>query len=140
MKTPRFFKLAEIDEYRFIMGCPHGMIHLTWGRMTVRFTRDEFRRIAGILQRATDGLPPVFVQDGEIHVSYRADGDSELRLGPLVLLLSGHDIVDLTRAARDAVHHLDDIIASGMWDREQAGDETQADLTSTLGRTHFSLN
>ncbi|MBN1656976.1 MAG: hypothetical protein JXA93_01175 [Anaerolineae bacterium] len=140
MRTPHFLKLAEIDDHRFIMACRHGMVHLTWGRLTVRFTRDEFRRVAGILQRAIDGLPPVFVQDGEIHVTYRADSESELRLGTLVLLLRGDEIVELAGAAREAIHHLDDIIASGVWERQEADDEAPPDLTSTLRGTHFSLN
>jgi hypothetical protein len=139
MRTPHFLKLAEIDDHRFIMGCRHGMIHLTWGRLTVRFTRDEFRRVAGILRRAIDGLPPVFMQDGEIHVTYRGQAESELRLGPLVLLLAGDEIVELTDAARDAIHHLDDIVASGVWERKEADDNAPPDPAKP-GGPRFSLN
>lgn len=140
MNMPHFLKLVEIDDHRFIMACRHGMVHLTWERLTVRFTRDEFRRVAGILTRATDGLPPVSLQDGGIHVSYRADEESELRFGPLILVLPGDDLVELAEAAREAIHHLDDIIASGVWEREESPDQTPPDLASTLGGTHFSKN
>lgn len=140
MRTPHFLKLAEIDDLRFIMGCRHGMVHLTWGRVTVRFQRDEFRRLAGLLARALDDVPPVFVQDGAIRVSYRPGDESELRLGTVVILLPGDEILELTEAAQDAIRHLDNILVSGVWEQEESDDDAPADPTSRLGGTRFSRN
>lgn len=139
MRSPHFQKLAEIDDHRFIMGCRHGMVHLTWGRMTLRFQRDEFRRLAGILARAVDGLPPVFVEEGEIHVAYRAD-ESELRLSTLILLLPGDELVELAYAAQDAIRRLDDVLASGVWADQDSTIDVPSDSASTLGGTRFSVN
>ena len=139
MRSPHFQKLAEIDDHRFIMGCRHGMVHLTWGRMTLRFQRDEFRRLAGILARAVDGLPPVFVEEGEIHVAYRAD-ESELRLSTLILLLPDDELFELTHAIQDAIRRLDDVLTSGVWADEESADDTPRDPTASLGGTRFSRN
>ena len=88
MRAPHFLRLAEIDERRFINACRHGLVHLTWSRITLRFSRDEFRRLAGLLARSADTLPPSSARDGRMQVTCTSDGGCELQLGSLRLALS----------------------------------------------------
>jgi hypothetical protein len=132
-------RLAEIDKQRFITACRHGLVHLTWGRTTIRLSRDEFRRLAGFLERAADALPPASVGDGTLSVICRLDGDCELRLGALVLLLSPDEFQELSQAARQGVDRLDTILASGVWDREESQEPPPSPLDQ-LGQVSFSNN
>jgi hypothetical protein len=139
MRTPSFVRLAKIGDQGFISACRHGLVHLTWGRTTTRFTREEFRRLAGLLDRAADALAPASAHDGELSVTCRLDGDCELRAGPLVLLLSPEEFQALAGAAREAVRRLDKILASGTWDAEEPEDDEPGFLEQ-LHRNPFSPN
>lgn len=140
MRTPHFVKLAEIDEIRSVSACRHGLVHLTWGRTTVRFSRDEFRRLAGLLARARDTLSPSVAGDPEMQVTYRPGENCEVRVGAVVLLLSADEYAELYQAAQEAVRRLDEILRSGMWDREEEGRDAPADFWEPLRRTPFSQN
>ena len=137
MKVPRFWRLAEIDDRRFITACRPGSIHLTWERVTLRFTRDEFRHWAGLLDRAAGTPPPVSVGDGMLQVHHRAAEGYELRIGPVALLLSHDEFQQLVEAARRAVDHLDEILASGVWDKPDLPEAMPRTLDD-LFRTPFS--
>jgi hypothetical protein len=139
MRIPRFLQLVQIDDQHFITACRHGLVHLTWGRATVRFSRDEFRRLAGLLGRATDGLPPTSVRDGELRVTYQPEEDCEFRMGALVLLMSPPEFREFARVAGEAIQRLDKFLASGAWDREEAED-VPLDFSEQLRRNPFSLN
>lgn len=139
MRAPSFMQLARIDELRFITACRHGLVHVTWGRITLRFSREEFRRLNGLVERATDALPPASVHDGALRVTARPNEDCEVRVGPLVLLLPPAEFQAFVRAVREAVQRLDQILASGMWDREEAG-EAPPGVLEQLRRTSFSRN
>ena len=103
MRAPHFLRLAEIDELRFISACRHGLIHLTWGRITVRLSRDEFRRLAGLLARPADELSPSSARDGRMQVTCSADGDCELRLDSLRLAITPDELGALSEAVQEAV-------------------------------------
>jgi hypothetical protein len=139
MRAPNFVRLAQIDDQGFISACRHGLVHLTWGRTTTRFTREEFRRLAGLVDRAADALAPASAHDGELSVTCRLDGDCELRAGPLVLLLSPEEFQALASAVREAVRRLDQILASGTWDVEEPEDDEPGFLEQ-IRRNPFSLN
>jgi hypothetical protein len=139
MRAPGFVQLARIDERRFIMACRHGLVHVTWGRMTLRFSREEFRRLGGLVERATDALPPDSVHDGALRVTARPYEDCEVRVGPLALLLPPAEFQAFVQAVREAVQRLDEILASGMWDQEEA-QETPPSVLDQLRRTRFSHN
>jgi hypothetical protein len=140
MRPPSFIQLARMDEQHFITGCRHGLVHVTWGRSTVRFSREEFRRLAGLLERAADALPPMEAQDGEIRVTRCLDEDCELRLGSLILLLSPAEFRVFVRASAEAVRRLDEILASGIWDRGDKEEEAPPDILQQLRRGSFSRN
>lgn len=139
MRAPNFVRLAQIDDQGFITACRHGLVHLTWGRTTTRFTREEFRRLTGLVHRTADALPPASAHDGELSVTCRLDGDCELRAGPLVLLLSPEEFQALANAVREALRRLIEILASGTWDVEEPEDDEPGFLEQ-LRRNPFSLN
>ena len=139
MRAPHFFRLAEIDERRFINACRHGLIHLTWIRITVRLTRDEFRRLAGLLARSADTLPPGTARDGSLRVTHSADGGCELQLGPVKLTVSSEEFRALVGAVQEAVEQLDEILNSGIWDREEPEDAPLT-IVEHFRRHRFSEN
>lgn len=139
MRAPHFVRLAKIDEQHFISACRHGLVHLTWGRATLRLLRDEFRSLANLLEQVTQAEAPTSARDGQIEVSGRLDGDGELRLGALVLLLSPGELQQFARSAREAVNRLDGFLASGVWDRDEE-DSTTSSFGTPFQRTPFSEN
>lgn len=139
MRAPHFLQLARLDERRFIMACRHGLVHLTWGRMTLRFSRDRFRRLAALLEQTSSAAPPSSAHDGEASVIYRLDEESELRVGPLALLLSPAEFQEFVAAATEAVQRLDEILASGIWDRDDE-DEAPPNILEQFHRFSFSRN
>jgi len=139
MRAPHFFRLAEIDAHRFINACRHGLIHLTWIRITVRLNRDEFRRLAGLLARAANALPPGTLRDGSLQVTYSEDRDCDLQLGAVKLAISYKDFRALAEAVQEAVEQLDEILDSGIWDREEPG-EAPLTIIEHFRRHRFSEN
>jgi hypothetical protein len=139
MRTPHYVRLAQIDEQRFIAGCRQGLVHLTWRRSTIRFSRDEFRRLANLMERVASKMPPHPLRDGEFQATYRRNDECELRIGPLVMLLSCQDFEQLASAAREAIRRLDDILDSGAWDREEP-EEPATSFLERLYRNPFSPN
>jgi hypothetical protein len=138
MRTPHFMRLAQIDEKRFISACRHGLVHLTWERATVRFSRDEFRRLVALLNRATSAGPPATFHDGDFRVTSRLDAESELSAGSWIIQLSPDEWHEFTGAAREALHRLDEILASGMWNGEP--EDTQSHAFEGIRRVPFSKN
>lgn len=139
IRTPHFVRLVELDGQRFITACRHGLVHLTWERTTIRFSRDEFRRLAGLLNRASDDLFLAPIRDGDLRLTPRLDDDCELQVGSLVLLLSPDEFREFARAAQEAVQRLDEILASGMWDREEP-EEGPTPFLRAAQRNPFSKN
>ncbi len=140
MKMPYFLRLAEIDKQHFISACRHGLVHVTWGRITLRLTRDEFRELAGMLLRATDDLPPMSIRSGDLSIAYRTDEDCELRIGLLALLLSPAEFEQFAQVAHKAALHLDKILRSGAWDKEEPEDQYPDDSLEPIHRNPFSRN
>ncbi len=139
MRAPHFMQLSRIDERRFITGCRHGLVHVTWERMTLRFSRDEFRVLVRLLGRAADDRLPNTASEGALRVTCRIDEDCELRVGPVVLLLSPADFQAFLAAAGEALRRLDEILASGIWDKP-AADEAPVGILEQLQRYFFSQN
>ncbi|MGD2205394.1 MAG: hypothetical protein PVH17_01330 [Anaerolineae bacterium] len=139
MRVPHFLRLAQIDEQRFIMGCRNGIVHLTWGRITTRFTDEEFRRLVGLLERAADASPPTSLRDGNLWVTQQFENDWEVRMGALALLLSPAEFQELAQAAQQALERLAEILEAGVWDREEPEDRPFS-LFEQSGRIPFSRN
>jgi len=79
MVTGHFIPLARADEQREISVCRHGVVHLNWWNMTLRFMPRDFERLASVLQ---DGKTMVVSLgphcDGDICLSSRDDLETVL--------------------------------------------------------------
>jgi len=139
MRAPHIFRLAEVDEQRFIAACRSGVVHLTWGRTTTRLNTHEFRRLSWLLAQATEASSPLSLQDGQMHVTCRQDDDCEFRLGPLVLLLSPAEFDELGQMVRAAARRLEEILASGVWDEDEP-EEAPLSPLEQLRQHPFSEN
>jgi hypothetical protein len=115
--------LASIDRLRFITACRHGLIHLTWGRITLRLGRNEFRRMVRFLDATATNPATAQVRDGEVRLTLRIDEESEFRVGAAVLLLAPNEFSAFVSLCRQARDELEKILASGVWDRDQVDDE-----------------
>jgi hypothetical protein len=138
VRAPYFVQLARIDEQHSIGACRHGLVHVTWERATIRFSRDEFRQLARLLERAADARLASSVQEGEMCVNYHLNQNREVQVGPLSLLLSPGEFQVFARAVREAVRRLDEILASGIW--EQEPEPPQGSFLEQLRRVSFSKN
>jgi hypothetical protein len=139
MMASHFMPLAQMDDQRFITACRHGIVHLTWGRVTARFRQDEFRRLVRLLERALDASPPVSVRDRDLRVTTRLHEDCELQMGSLVLLISPADVQEFARVGQAAVERLDEILASGAWD-EPEEEEVPSNPLEQYQQFSFSHN
>jgi hypothetical protein len=132
-------QLARINGHHFMTACRHGLVHVTWDRVTLRLSRDEFRRLTGLLEQTEDALLPSSTREGNLQVIRRSDEDCELRVGAWILLLSPVEFQSFLRAAQEAVRRLDEILASGIWDTEDVED-TQPSFFERLRQHTFSDN
>jgi len=140
MKMPHFVRLAEIDKQHFFTACRHGLVHMTWGRVTLRLSRDEFRELAGMLERASGDLGQRTIRSRDLRVTYRPNGDCEFRAGPLTLLLPPAEFEQFAQVAQEAARHLEKILTSGVWDREEPEDEHAGDALGANDHNPFSSN
>ena len=139
MMASHFMPLAKMDDQRFIAACRHGIVHLTWGRVTARFRQDEFRRLVHLLERAMDASPPASVRDRDLRVTTRLHEDCELQMGSLVLLLPPADFQEFARVGQEAVGRLDEILASKVWD-EPEEEEAPSNPLEQFRQFSFSRN
>ena len=138
MQKPFYITLAQLDPQHFIATCRNALVHVTWGRVTVRFTRDEFPRLARLLEFANNARPPATFRDGAVVITTRPDEDNELQLGPLVLLLPRDEFQRFFQAVQDAARGLDQFLAQGGF-RDEPG-EPEPGLLEQLKRPGFSRN
>ena len=139
MMASHLMPLAQMDDQRFIAACRHGIVHLTWGRVTARFRQDEFRRLVLLLEQAMDAPPPVSFRDHDLRVTSRLNEDCELQMGSLVLLLSPADFQEFARVGQEAVGRLDEILASKVWD-EPGEEEAPPNPLERFRQFSFSRN
>jgi hypothetical protein len=92
-----------------------------------------------MLHEAMTALPPVSLRDRHLRITSPLDGDLELQIGSLILLLSPERSAELAQALQDALGRLDRILASGVWDEEEP-EETPSGFLDQLRKTRFSLN
>ena len=142
MRAPHFITLAQIDRAHFVTACRHGVVHLTWGRTTMRFSHSEFEKLASLVQHVADGPPPASAQDGELRVISRLEEDSELRVGSTVILLSPGEWRSFNKAMHSAAQHLSAVLSSGAWDDPEEREEREAPSNPLmqLRETRFSDN
>ena len=115
MSGPRFTILARMDDLHFIAACPHGVAHLTWENVTLRFTLDEFKTMARLVERAIAAQTAMMLTDGNLSVAWQPLDRCELQVGPTALRLSPADFRRLAATVQEARRRLDDLTAAGAW-------------------------
>ncbi len=145
MGTPQFVTLAQVDRQHFITACQHGIVHLTWGRVTSRLSHDEFRLLSALLDRATKPESAAPTSHGGLRITYRPDSESEVRIDAQaetwLLLLAPSKFHTFHQAVRSAAERLTEILSSGVWDKaDDAEEETPPNPLEQLRRSHFSRN
>lgn len=138
MQRQFFVTLAQLDPQHFVATCRNALVHVTWGRVTIRFTRDEFPRLARLFEFAAAARPPATFRDGAAIITTRPGEDAELQLGPLVLLLPRDEFQRFAQAVQDAARGLDQFLAQGGF-RDEPG-EPEPGLLEQLRRPGFSRN
>jgi hypothetical protein len=136
--VPYFLPLARLDDQHYITACRHGLVHLTWGRTTTRFSRAEFQKLAGLVAEAL-GPYPTTIRDGDLRITFSPEGDCEVQVGPLVVVLSSAEFAKFARLLPEAAQQLAKILASRVWERDEQ-EAGPGDLLSQLRRTLFSQN
>jgi hypothetical protein len=139
MSGPRFTILARIDDLHFIAACPHGVTHLTWENATLRFTLDDFKALAQLVERAIAARAPVVLTGGNLSVTWQPLDRCELQVGPAALRLPPADFRRLAATVQEAKRRLDDLTASGTW-TEPDRQESPPDPFQNLRRIPFSHN
>jgi hypothetical protein len=118
MNGSHFPTLARIDEHRLITACRHGVVHLIWDQVTIRLAAAGFERLVHLLGQATRSAWPPSFEDGELGVSAHNDGTFGVRIEQVVLVLSASELKALARAADQAAHRLQELMASPEWEQE----------------------
>ena len=139
MSGPRFTILASIDDLHFIAACPHGVAHLTWENVTLRFTLEEFKAVACLVERTIAARAPVVLTDGNLSAAWQPLDRCELRVGPAALRLPPADFRRLAATVQEARRRLDDLTAAGAW-AEPDQQESPPDPFQELKRIPFSRN
>lgn len=132
-------RLASIDRLRFVTACRHGLIHITWNRITLRLSRAEFKRLTLLLDQVAAGPPAGRSRDGELRLVWRFDEESELRVGTSILLLVPNEFRAFVAMCRTARDQLEKILESGLWDRDPAEDDPP-DILAQFRPYSFSNN
>jgi len=128
-----------MDDLHFIAACPHGVAHLTWENVTLRFTLDEFKTMARLVERAIAAQTAMMLTDGNLSVAWQPLDRCELQVGPTALRLSPADFRRLAATVQEARRRLDDLTAAGAW-AEPDQQESPPDPFQELKRIPFSRN
>ena len=70
----QFTNLAESNDYRHILQCEHGTIHLSWDLVTVYLTPIEFEHIVQLLERGTQMTEPAKISEPPGMLIYKNQG------------------------------------------------------------------
>jgi len=140
MVTGHFIPLASADDRREISVCRHGIVHLNWWNMTLRFMPKDFERLTETLTYGK-GMAVSFGSwcDGDICLSSRHGPGYVLTVASVSLALDAEDYRSLTSIAQKASRRLKTVLASKMW-QEPEPESPQANPLAGLKGTNFSTN
>ncbi len=98
----QFTSLAESNDFRHILQCEHGTIHLTWDLVTLYLNWPEFEHMVSLLEQGTRMAEPSKLIEAPCMLVYKKEGVYQLwirnvavNLTPLEFLI----LVDLVRVA-----------------------------------------
>ncbi|MCK6629240.1 MAG: hypothetical protein L6R45_29195 [Anaerolineae bacterium] len=98
----QFTTLAESNDFRHILQCEHGTLHLSWDLVTLYLSASEFEHLLNLLERGTRLVEPAKISEPPCILSYKAQGYFQLWIRNFALNLTPIDfliLVDLVRVA-----------------------------------------
>ena len=139
MVTGHFIPLASAGDQREISVCRHGIVHLNWWNMTLRFMPEDFERLATVLKDGQTMMVSLGPHcDGDICLSSRDGRGYVLTVGPVSLTLDAAEYRSLTDMAQQARHYLKTVLASGAWAEPEVAPPSANPLLGP--ETRFSAN
>lgn len=96
------------------------------------------QQLADLLAQA-GGPYPTTIRDGDLRITYSPEGECEVQIGAVVLVLSAGDFAQFARLLPEAAHQLAQILSSGVWERSEP-ETGPIDVVSQLRQTLFSRN
>lgn len=96
----QFTTLAESNNFRYILQCEHGTIHLSWDLVTLYLNLSEFEHLVGLLERGTRLAEPSKISESSCILSYKKEGYYQLWVRNIAINLTPIDfliLVDLVR-------------------------------------------
>ncbi|MCQ3978189.1 MAG: hypothetical protein DPW09_32590 [Anaerolineae bacterium] len=118
----QFTTLAESNDFRRILQCEHGTIHLAWDLVTLYLNLSEFERLAGLLERGTRLAEPSKITESSCILSYKKEGHYQLWVRNIAINLTPIDfliLVDMVRVAWQAASNQQVVGPTRPPDREQ---------------------
>lgn len=101
----QFTTLAESNDFRHILQCEHGTIHLSWDLVTLYLNLSEFEHLANLLERGTCLAESSKITESPCILSYKKEGYYQVWVRNIALNLTPADfllLVDLVRVALPA--------------------------------------
>ncbi len=139
MITGHFMPLASVDDHRTITICRHGVIHLNWWNLTLRFLPDRFAQIVDVLDHGDQMLVSLGPWcDDDVCLETRDGRHYALTIGPVRLVLEAQEYRELTEMAHEAQERLESVLDSG-W-LEEPEEEEPFNILETLTEMPFSQN
>lgn len=99
----QFTKLAESNDYRYVLQCEHGTIHLTWDLVTVYFNHIEFERLVFLLEQGTRLVKPAKISKPYMLLIYKEHGFYQLWWRNIAVNLTPVDFLIFLNMSRVAL-------------------------------------
>ena len=133
----QFTTLAESSDFRHILQCEHGTIHLTWDLVTLYLNSSEFDSLANLLEQGTRMSEPAKLTESPCILVYKERGYYQLWIRNLAINLTPVDFLILVDLVWVALRAAQANKAPG------GADELSQVLDSTVeasARPSFSVN
>jgi hypothetical protein len=101
-ENSHFLVIARFNERIYIARCGHGIIHLVWGMVTLRFRPQDFVQVARLMEQGAIGDRNQHVSNGAVCLTQDENGNFSLKVKEFVLHLTTIDfllLVDLMHSA-----------------------------------------
>lgn len=98
----QFTALSRSNDFRHILQCEHGTIHLGWDMVTLYLNLSEFEHLADLLERGVYLIETSKITELPYILSYKKEGYYQLWVRNIALTLAPIDfllLVDLVRVA-----------------------------------------
>jgi hypothetical protein len=110
----QFTTLVESNDFRRILQCEHGTIHLAWDLVTLYLNLNEFERLAGLLERGTRLTEPSKITESSCILSYKKEGYYQLWVRNIAINLTPIDFLILVDMVRVVLRAASDHQAIGL--------------------------